>query len=63
MCPRIPHPPFSLGGYVVACVAFYEPGFGVPAHQFLYCLLQFYGLEQHHLTPSTILHMAAFMTL
>jgi hypothetical protein len=38
-------------------------GFGVPSHRFLYLLLQFYGLELHHLTPSGILHVAAFMTL
>jgi hypothetical protein len=38
-------------------------GFGVPSHQFLHSLLQFYGLELHHLTPSRILHMVAFVTL
>jgi hypothetical protein len=38
-------------------------GFGVSSHRFLYSLLQFYGLELHHLTPSGILHVAAFMTL
>jgi hypothetical protein len=42
---------------------FYEQGFGVPSHQFLLSLLQFYALELHHLTPSGILHMAAFVTL
>jgi hypothetical protein len=35
----------------------------VPSHQFLRSLQQFYGLELHHLTPSGILHMAAFVTL
>jgi hypothetical protein len=52
-----------MGGYVVACAAFYERGFGVPSHRFLRSLLWFYGLELHHLTPSGILHMAAFVTL
>jgi hypothetical protein len=47
----------------MACVAFYERVFSVSSHQFLHSLLQFYGLELHHLTPSGILHMAAFMTL
>jgi hypothetical protein len=42
---------------------FYEQGFGVPSHQFLLSLLQFYALELHHLTLSGILHMAAFVTL
>jgi hypothetical protein len=62
-CPRIPHPPFRWGGCVMACTEFYEWGFGVPSHPFLYSLLQFYGLELHHLIPSEILHKAAFVTL
>jgi hypothetical protein len=32
-------------------------------YQFLHSLLQSYDLELHHLTPSGILHMAAFVTL
>jgi hypothetical protein len=35
----------------------------VPSHQFLCSLLQFYDLELNHLTPSRILHMAAFVML
>jgi hypothetical protein len=47
----------------VACAMFYERGFGVHSHRFLHLVLQFYGLELHHLTPLGILHIAAFMTL
>jgi hypothetical protein len=47
----------------MACMAFYEREFGMPSHRFLHSLLWSYGLELHHLTPSGILHMAAFMTL
>jgi hypothetical protein len=47
----------------MACAAFYERGFGAPSHWFLHSLLQFYGLELHHLTSSGILHMVAFVTL
>jgi hypothetical protein len=39
---HVPKDPASLvlmGGYVVACVAFYEWGFGVPSHQFFHSLL------------------------
>jgi hypothetical protein len=61
--PKDPTSPILMGGYVVACVAFYEQGFGVPSHRFLRSLLQFYSLELHHLTPSGILHMVAFVTL
>jgi hypothetical protein len=32
-------------------------------HQLLSLLLQFYGLELHHLIPLGILHIAAFVTL
>jgi hypothetical protein len=56
-------PCFDRGGDVMVCVAFYKRRFGVPSHQFLRPLLQFYGLELHHLTPSRILHMVAFVTL
>jgi hypothetical protein len=35
----------------------------VPSHRFLHSLLQFYGLELHHLTPSRMFYMAAFVTL
>jgi hypothetical protein len=55
--------PYSGGGYVVECAVFYERGFSVPFHRFLYFLLQFYGLDLHQLTPSGILHMVAFVTL
>jgi hypothetical protein len=47
----------------MVCTVFYERRFGKPPHRFLRSLLLFYGLELHHLTPSGILHMAAFMAL
>jgi hypothetical protein len=37
--------------------------FGVPLHRFLHLLLQFYGLELHHLNSLWILHIASFITL
>jgi hypothetical protein len=55
--------PALVGGYVMACVVFYLWGFCMPWHQFLYSLLWSYDLELHHLTPSRILHMVAFVTL
>jgi hypothetical protein len=62
-CARGSRIPYSGGGYIMVWVVFYEPGFGMPSHQFLHSLLQFYGLELHHLIPSGILHMEAFVTL
>jgi hypothetical protein len=35
----------------------------VLSHRFLCSLLQFYGLELHHLTPLGILHIVAFVIL
>jgi hypothetical protein len=61
--PKDPASPTAVGGYVVARVVFYERGISVPSHQFLHSLLRSYDLELHHLTPSGILHMAAFETL
>jgi hypothetical protein len=61
--PKDSSSPVPVVGYVMACTTFYERGFGVPSYRFLRSLLQFYGLELHHLTPSSILYMAAFVTL
>jgi hypothetical protein len=55
--------PTSADGYVVTVMEFYERGFGTPLHRFLRSLLRYYGLELHHLTPSGVLHIAAFVTL
>jgi hypothetical protein len=61
--PVDPMSPVPVRGYVVACLVFYERGFGMPSHRFLRLLLSFHDLELHHLTPSGILHIAAFVTL
>jgi hypothetical protein len=50
--PEDPVFPSPVYGYVVTFLAFYERGFGVPSHQFLHWLLQYYDLELHNLTPS-----------
>jgi hypothetical protein len=34
-----PASPVQVRGYVVACAAFYERGFGAPSHRFLCSLL------------------------
>jgi hypothetical protein len=61
--PKDPTFPAPVEGYVVSFMAFYERGFGTPSNRFLRSLLQHYGLELHNLTPSWVLHIAAFMTL
>jgi hypothetical protein len=47
----------------MTCVVFYKREFCVPSHRFPCSILQFYGLELHHLSPSWILHILSFMTL
>jgi hypothetical protein len=64
-CRVLEDPIFSalVEGYVVSFMEFYERGLGTPSHQFLHSLLEHYDLELHSLTPSAVLHIAAFMTL
>jgi hypothetical protein len=61
--PEDPASPTPVEGYVVSFLAFYKSRFSVSSHQFLHSLLQHYLLLLHNLTPSGILHVAAFVTL
>jgi hypothetical protein len=56
--------PSSLAGEVILIAAFYERGLSLLPSIFLRgLLLLHYGLKLHHLTPSGVLHIAAFVTL
>jgi hypothetical protein len=55
--------PVQMTGYVVAFMAFYERRFDVSSHLFLRSLLQYYGLELHHLAPLGILRIVTFVML
>jgi hypothetical protein len=61
--PEDPTFPAPVEGYMVSFVAFYVRGFSMPLHWFLRSLLRYYGVELHHLTPSGVLCIMAFMTL
>lgn len=50
-------------GEQVCFVPFLLRGLGFPIHPFLRGLLEFYGIQLHHLTPNSILHIAGFVTL
>jgi hypothetical protein len=39
LVPAGPVSPASVKGFIVACVAFYEWGFGLPSHRFLHSVL------------------------
>jgi hypothetical protein len=53
--------PAPAEGYVVSFTTFYERGFGMLPHLFLCSLMRCYVLKLHHLTPSGVLHTAAFV--
>ena len=42
---------------------FHERGFTIPAHKFLWGLLDYYQVELQHLTPNGVQHIAAFIAL
>ncbi|KAK1681351.1 hypothetical protein QYE76_042199 [Lolium multiflorum] len=50
-------------GYRVSFVDHLIRGLAAPIHDFLRGLLFVYGLQLHHLTPNSILHISIFITL
>ena len=55
-----PSPPDE---YVISFAHFHKRGFATPAHKFLRGLLHYYKVEQHHLNPNRIQHIATFVAL
>ena len=50
-------------GERVCLIPYLIRGLGFPIHPFLRGLLEFYGLQLHHLTPASVLHIAGFVAL
>ena len=50
-------------GERVCLVPYLIRGLGFPIHPFLQGLLEFYGLQLHHLTPASVLHITGFVAL
>jgi hypothetical protein len=55
--------PDSPDGFTVMFHAFLHRGLSVPAHEFLRCLLFFYGIQLWQRTPNSILHLAIYITV
>ena len=53
--------PFEKTSEIVLFKAFVERGLAIPACDFLWGLLFFWGIHLHHLTPDSILHIAIFV--
>ena len=55
--------PFENISEIVLFKAFVERGLVIPVCDFLRCLLFFWGIQLHHLTPDSILHIVIFVHL
>jgi len=55
--------PFEKTSEIVLFKAFVERGLAIPACNFLRGLLFFWGVQLHHLSPDSILHIAIFVQL
>ena len=55
--------PFEKTSEIVLFKAFVQHGLAIPACDFLRGLLFFWGVQLHHLTPNSILHIAIFVQL
>jgi len=58
-----PERPFEKISEIVLFKAFVEHGLAIPVCDFLRGLLFFLGIQLHHLTPDSILHIAIFVHL
>ena len=55
--------PYERVAETVMFKAFVEHGLGIPVCNFLRGLLFFWGIQLHHLTPTSILHISIFVHL
>ena len=55
--------PFEKTSAIVLFKAFVERGLAVPVCDFLRGLLFVWGIQLHHLTPDSIMHIAIFVQL
>jgi len=56
-------PPREEPQEIVAFLSFVLRGFAIPASDFFCGLLHYWGVQVHHLTPNSILHISIFVHL
>ena len=56
-------PPREESQEIVTFLSFVLRGFAIPASDFFRGLLHYWGVQVHHLTPNSILHIAIFVHL
>ena len=55
--------PFENTGEIIGFVPYFERGLGLPSSNFFSGLLYYYGIQLHHLTPNSFVHMSIFIHL
>ena len=50
--------PYENTGEIVGLVLYFERGLSLPSSNFFYGLLYYYGIQLHHLTPNSFVHMS-----
>ena len=55
--------PYENTGEIIGFVPYFERGFNLPGSNFFSRLLYYYGIQLHHLTPNSFVHMSVFVHL
>ena len=55
--------PYENTGEIIGFVSYFERGLGLPCSNFFSGLLYYYGIQLHHLTPYSFVHMSVFVHL
>ena len=55
--------PYENTGEIVGFLPYFERGLGLPCSNFFFGLLYYYGIQLHHLTPNSFVHISVFVHL
>ena len=55
--------PYENTGEIFALISYFERGLGLSCSNFFSRLLYYYGIQLHHLTPNSFVHMSIFVHL
>ena len=55
--------PYENTREIVGFVSYFERGLGLPSSNFFSGLLYYYGIQLHHLTPNSFVHISVFIHL
>ena len=55
--------PYENTGKIISFGPYFEGGLGLPCSNFFSGLLYYYGIQSHHLTPNSFVHLSIFVHL